>query len=58
MAAKQKALSIKDKVEILKAVDKRASEYVAKEFGIASSTLSTIIKDKKKDLGRLRTVSV
>ena len=55
MAAKQKALSIKDKVEILKAVDKRASEYgakgkIAKEFGIASSTLSTIIKDKKKIL--------
>ena len=55
MAAKQKALSLKDKVKILKVVDKRSSEYgakgkIAKEFGIASSTLSTIIKDKKKIL--------
>ena len=55
MAAKEKALSIKDKVEILKAVDKHASEFgakgkIAKEFRIASSTLSTIITDKKEIL--------
>jgi hypothetical protein len=53
MAAKQKSLSLKDKVEILKSVEKRASEYaakgkIAKKFGVASSTLSMIIKDKKK----------
>ena len=53
MAAKQKSLSIKDKVEILKSLEKRASEYgakgkIAKEFGIASSTLSTMIKDKER----------
>ena len=54
MDAKQKVLSTKDKVDVLNTVAKRLSEYgakgnlkIAKEFGIANSTLSTIIKDKK-----------
>ena len=54
-ALKQKSLSLKDKVQILKAVDSRSGQrgskgQIAKEFGIANSTLSTIIKDKEKIL--------
>ena len=54
-ASKQKSLSIKDKVRILKSVEASAGQHgskgrIAREFGIANSTLSTIIKDKQKIL--------
>ena len=49
-APKQKSHSIKEPVDILKAVDGRARQHesnnqIAKEFGIANSTHSTIVKD-------------
>ena len=55
MSSKQKGLSLKTKVNILKSIEKVAGEYgakgrIAKDFGIANSTLSTIIKDKQKIL--------
>ena len=53
MSGKQKGLSLQTKVNILKAVEKSSGEHgakgrIAKEFGIANSTLSNIIKDKQK----------
>lgn len=55
MSSKQKGLSLKTKVNILKSIEKVAGEHgakgrIAKDFGIANSTLSTIIKDKQKIL--------
>ena len=55
MAAKQKSLSLKTKVDILKAVEKSSGEHgakgrIAKDLEIANSTLSTIIKNKQKIL--------
>ena len=52
---KQKSLSIKKRVDILKAVDGRAGQHgsksqIAKEFEITNSTLLTIIKDRQKIL--------
>ena len=51
--SKKKSLSLKDKVQILKAVDSSVGQHglkgrIAKEFEIVNSTLSSIIKDKKK----------
>ena len=50
--AKQKSLSIKQRVDILKAVGKSAGQCGSKgrimKFGIASLTLSTVIKDRQK----------
>lgn len=45
--SKQKSLSLKECFEIIKEVDKRLGKHgdksqVAKQFGIANSTLSTI----------------
>ena len=53
MATKHKSLSLQDKIKILKVVEESAGQHgskgrIAKEFGIANSTLSTIIKDKDK----------
>ena len=44
---KQKSLSIKERMDILKVVDGSAGQHgsksqIAKEFGIANSTLSTM----------------
>ena len=52
-ALKKKSFSLKDKVQILKAVNSSLDQHglkgrIAKEFGIANSTLSSIIKDKQK----------
>ena len=52
-AAKHKSLSLQDKMKILKAVEEKSGQHgakgrLAKEFGIANSTLSMIIKDKEK----------
>ena len=48
--SKQKVLFMKERFKILKAVDKKCGKpggksEVAKQFGIANSTLSTIPKD-------------
>lgn len=47
---KQQALSIKSKIDIIKAVDlgKFSKTAICKEFGIPNSTLSTILKNKEK----------
>ena len=54
-ASKQKFLSIKDKVRILKSVEATAGQHglkgkIAKEFGIVNSTLPMTIKDNQKIL--------
>ena len=50
--AKKTSLSLKQRFDILKAVDKAhghgSKSRIAKEFGIANSTLSTIIKERKR----------
>ena len=50
--AKKTSLSLKQRFDILKAVDKvhghGSKSRIAKEFGIANSTLSTIIKERKR----------
>ena len=51
--SKQKSLSLKERFTIIKEVDKRSGRHgakteVAKQFGIANSTLSTILKDRQK----------
>ena len=48
--SKQKSLSLKERFTIIKEVDKRSGRHgaktdIAKQFGIANSTLSTILKD-------------
>ena len=52
-ASKKKSLSLKDKVRTLKAADSSVDQHglkgrIAKKFGIANSTLSSIIKDRQK----------
>ena len=52
-AAQTKSLSIKQHVNILKAVDRSAGQLclkgrIAKVFGITNSMLSTVIKDLQK----------
>ena len=53
MAAKQSALTLPKKMEILVAIEKNNHEKtttrtkIAKNFGIPKTTLSTIIKNKK-----------
>lgn len=48
LVRKQNAISLKMKMELLKAVDekRRTKTEICKEYGIANSTLSTIIKNR------------
>lgn len=50
---RKKALSLKERMDILTAIDKSSGKHgskteIAKQFGIVSSTLSTILKDRKR----------
>ena len=55
MSRKRKALSLKNKIEILKEFDKSlglTKVQIAKKLNILVSTLKTIVYDKKRNRGQ------